>query len=213
MRYKENSGELEARRNAALETAFRLFANDTIEAVNMADIARGAGMGMATLYRYFSVKRKLVIELGVLKWRQYAAEVEQRRQAAHGDDMTAIEEFGFYLDCYVDLLDHHPDLLRFNANFDQYIRHENTPVEELQEYYDSVNYFAHAFRRIYAHAQTDHTLRLDVPPKEMFFSSLYALLAIAQKYAAGLIYPPDHSFDCRRALITQRDRLLDWARA
>ena len=213
MRYKENSGELEARRAQALETAFQMFAQSSIEAVNMADIARASGMGMATLYRYFSVKRKLVIELGTLKWRQYAHDVEQRRQAAHGDRMNSIDEFGFYLDCYVDLLDHQPDLLRFNANFDQYIRHENAPVEELQDYYDSVGYFAAAFDRIYAHAQTDHTMRLDISKKEMFFSSLYALLAIAQKYAAGLIYPPDHSFDCRHALVTQRDLLLSWVRA
>ena len=62
MRYKENSGELEARRAQALETAFQMFAQSSIEAVNMADIARASGMGMATLYRYFSVKRRLVIE-------------------------------------------------------------------------------------------------------------------------------------------------------
>ena len=46
-----------------LETAFRVFSERTIESVTMTDIAKEAGVGIATLYRYYSTKPKLVLAI------------------------------------------------------------------------------------------------------------------------------------------------------
>lgn len=214
MAYKANSTEMEERRALLLETAFRLFAEHSIEAVNMTEIAEAAHVGMATVYRYFGVKQKLVVELGAMKWRDFAEEVEALFRAANGDKMTALQELAFYLDCYIELYQRHPALLRFNANFDQYIRHAHIPAEELRGYYDSVEHFARKFSKLYAKNGSDHTLRSDITEQELFLSGMYTMLATAQKFAGGLIYPPESaSFNCKRALELQKRMFLAYVKA
>lgn len=212
MRYKENSNEMAEKRALLLETAFNLFAENSIEAVNIAEIANAANIGVATVYRYFGVKQKLVIELGALKWRSFANEVEVLFEAANGRNMTAYQELAFYFDCYIELYQRHPKLLTFNSNFDQYIRHEHILPEELREYYDSVEHFAQKFSLLYAKNANDHTLRPDITEQELFLSGMYTMLATAQKFSAGLIYPIDNSFNCRRALELQKQIFLEYVK-
>ncbi len=214
MAYKANSNEMEVRRAFLLETAFNLFAEHSIEAINMTEIAEAAHVGMATVYRYFGVKQKLVVELGAMKWRDFAEEVETLFSAANGDSMTALQELAFYLDCYIELYQRHPALLGFNANFDQYIRHEHIPVDELRGYYDSVEHFARKFSKLYAKNASDHTLRSDITEQELFLSGMYTMLATTQKFAGGLIYPPESSaFNCKRALELQKRMFLAYVKA
>jgi AcrR family transcriptional regulator len=46
-----------------LAAAGRLFAHDGYDAVQMADVARAAGVGKPTLYRYFGSKEELFVEV------------------------------------------------------------------------------------------------------------------------------------------------------
>jgi len=51
------------RRARILEAATRLFAESAYPAVQMDDVARAAGMGKATVYRYFRSKEALYLEI------------------------------------------------------------------------------------------------------------------------------------------------------
>ena len=67
--------EMSARRARLLEAGFRLMSARTIEAVKLSEIANEAGIGIATLYRYFKTKAALVIEIGTVLWNKYYVEV------------------------------------------------------------------------------------------------------------------------------------------
>ena len=67
--------EMSARRVRLLEAGFRLMSARTIEAVKLSEIANEAGIGIATLYRYFKTKAALVIEIGTVLWNKYYVEV------------------------------------------------------------------------------------------------------------------------------------------
>ena len=67
--------EMSARRVRLLEAGFRLMSARTIEAVKLSEIANEAGIGIATLYRYFKTKPALVIEIGTVLWNKYYVEV------------------------------------------------------------------------------------------------------------------------------------------
>lgn len=48
--------EKDERREKIIDVAFRLFVNKKIESVTMGEIAKEAGIGRATLFRYFPRK-------------------------------------------------------------------------------------------------------------------------------------------------------------
>ncbi len=53
--------EMAAKRERMLATGFQMFAEKSIEPVTMQDVATACGLGVATLYRYFSTKLIFVI--------------------------------------------------------------------------------------------------------------------------------------------------------
>ena len=53
--------EKDERREKIIDVAFRLFVDKKIESVTMGEIAKEAGIGRATLFRYFPGKLELVI--------------------------------------------------------------------------------------------------------------------------------------------------------
>ena len=53
--------KIDERKIKILNTAFDIFVEKTIEAVSMGEIAEAAGVGRATLFRYYPSKLELVI--------------------------------------------------------------------------------------------------------------------------------------------------------
>ena len=60
--------EKDERREKIIDVAFRLFVNKKIESVTMGEIAKEAGIGRATLFRYFPGKLELVIAVNTKEW-------------------------------------------------------------------------------------------------------------------------------------------------
>lgn len=187
--------EMKARREAMLREGFRLFAEKGIEPVAMQEVANACGVGIATLYRYYNTKFALVLDIGVRKWEEYAdfiRDEQQRRDAAH---MTAAEELAFYLDCYIVLYREHKDLLRFNQNFNNYVQHEGATKQQLLPYLRAVSTFAEMFHSVYAKGKVDGTICTDLPEEKMFAATSHIMLAVAVRYAQGLIYAAEREED------------------
>ena len=187
--------EMAGRREKMLSVGFRLFSEKTIEDVSMQEVAKACGLGVATLYRYFRTKQALVIAIAVKLWKQYYIEVEKMYRARGGSTMNAAEELAFFLDCFLDLYKNHKDVLRFNRNLHIYVRHEGVSPEDMRPYNEVVGVFAMKFHAVYQKAKIDGTLRVDLPELKFFASSLHIMLAVSEKYAEGLLYPPNEALD------------------
>ena len=205
---QELSG-ISERREKLLNVAFELFAANSIEAVKLTDIAEKSGIGIATLYRYFGTKPCLVIEIGTRKWFEYFDAVEIAFQKRGGNNMTAAEELDFFLDCFIELYQNHKEVLRFNRNFDTYVKHEGCTAEQMRPYNDAVNLFAMKFHRLYQNGMNDGTLDIRFPEKKFFINLLYIMLSAAGKYAEGLIYPVDDEPDKTEELYMLKHIILN----
>lgn len=199
--------EMAARRKNMLDVGYRLFAERGIEAVAMQEVARACGLGIATLYRYFSTKLEFVIAIGTQQWIDYFAEVEQRYAELNGSAMNGAEEYAFFLDTFLDLYERRPELLRFNRNFEAYVQHEGATLEQMQPYNESVDAMARKFHVVYEKGMRDGTLRGNLSEKQLFVTSIYTMLAVGVKYVDGLIYPADAPEDHTEELRLLRDIL------
>ena len=187
--------DMAARREAMLREGFRLFAERGIEAVYMQEIADACELSLATVYRYYSNKLALVIAIGTRQWRDYADYARARIQELDFNAMTAAELLDRYFDFYIDLYQNHKELLRFNQNFNNYVRHEGATAEQLQPYLKAVGALGGFFHRIYEKGKLDGAIRTDLPEDKMFAATSHILLAVAVRYAQGLLFSSENEAD------------------
>ena len=206
---KKDAAEMAERRGCLLAAGFSLFSARSIEAVKLTEIAEKAGLGIVTLYRYFKTKPALVIELGTKMWHEYYVEVEKAYAARNGSAMNAAEEMEFFIDSIIELYRSHKDVLKFNRNFDTYVKHEECTAEQMRPYKEAVNVFARKFHTVYLKAKKDGTIDTSIPEQRLFVNTLYTFLSVAGKYAEGLVYPSEVHHDMLDDLLMLKRMVLD----
>ena len=154
----------------------------------MANVANKAGIGIATLYRYYRTKPELVVAVGTHVWSNFIRDYTPIR---NDDKMTAVEELEFFLDSFLELYKNHKKLLCFNQFFNIYIRNEAVPKKALNSYNEMVDKLAIRFHRIYVKGENDKTLCTEMSEKAMFLSIVHLMLAAVTRYAIGLVYEED----------------------
>ena len=205
---EKDEREMAERRERMLTVGFRVFSEESIETVSMQKVAAACGLGVATVYRYFRTKTELAIAIGARIWKNYAVKVEEMYRARGGDAMNAAEELAFFLDCFLDLYKNHKDVLRFIRNFETFIRHENASKEDIRVYNSVVDGFAKKFHAVYQKAEQDGTLRLEMPETKFFYTIMYIMLAAAEKFAEGLVYPLEYEEDMTEELELLKNMIL-----
>ena len=200
--------EIDAKRKAAtrqkiVETGFKVFAERTIDAANLTDIATAAGLGMATVYRNFNSKAALVLEIGTWVWSEYYHECANNLERTGG---TAAEEYARYLEAFIDLYRNHRDILRFNQFFNIYVQREGIPAEQMKPYNSVIDALVKRFHQTYEKGRADGTLRTEEPEKEIFSKTIHLMLAAVTRYAVGLVY--DGGIDPESELVFLKDMLL-----
>ena len=209
MRDKEkDAAMMAAKRKNMLQTAYSLFSERGIDSVSMADIARETGYGNTTLHRYFSNKSALVVAVATWKWEEYTWERFAQRTPDILDEHTALEQYEFFLNAFIDLYNNHRDILRFNQFFNIYMRSVNEDGEVLNPYTDMIEALNTRFVRMYKKARVDKTLRTDESEQQMFSTSLHLMLAAVTRYAVGLVYSPEGCASPEEELILLRDMLI-----
>lgn len=171
-----------------MSVALQLFSERGIEAVSMPEIALASDVGRATLYRYFPSKFDLVVALGTWTWETYITAHNASLPAGTLERMTGAEYLKFYLDSFIDLYRNHGDILRFNYDFNSYLRYETGTSEQRQSYMDMLGQLHEGFHELYGRGMCDGTLNPNISEESMFSCSFHIMLAAATRYAIGLVY-------------------------
>ena len=200
--------EMAAKREAMLKEGFRLFSEKGIEPVTMQQIADASRIGVATVYRYYLNKLSLVIAIGKQKWDEYGEYVLKVRTERNADAMSAAEELAFYLDFYIDLYQNHKDLLCFNQDFNNFVKHERATAEELMPYLSAIGAFRKMFNSVYEKGKRDGTIRTDLPEDKMFAATSHIMMAVGVRYAQGLVYLADNESDRTEEYTMLRNMIL-----
>ena len=196
------------RQQRILEEAYRLFSEKSIEGVTMPEVAEASGVGRATVYRYYPTKLDLVVAIGTWTWNEYIRSHGALLTQEEIEEMSGAEYLRFFMDGFLDLYRNHGDLLRFNYDFNSYLRSADGSAEQKQPYMRMVDNLGQLFHTLYEKGQKDGTLRSDIPEVEMFSGSFHIMLAAVTRYAVGLVYVPESGADPENELMMLKDLLL-----
>ena len=185
---KQDALQKEETNRRILDAVFCIFSEMSIDKVSMANVANKAGIGIATLYRYYRTKPELVVAVGTHVWSNF---IRNYTPIRNDDKITAVEELEFFLDSFLELYKNHKKLLCFNQFFNIYIRNEAVPQKALNSYNEMVDRLAMRFHRTYVKGESDKTLCTEMSEKAMFLSIVHLMLAAVTRYAIGLVYEKD----------------------
>lgn len=191
-----------------LKTGFQLFSETGIGDVTMSEVAEASGISRATLFRYFPSKMELVIAIGSWKWEEYIDSYSAANNQKGKERMTGAEGLRFFLDSFLELFRNDGDLLRFNYNFNSYIRNEVSSAEQRQPYLNVVEKLGRQFHIIYERGRRDGTLRSDIPEETMFSSVVHIMLAAVTRYAVGLVVVYEDAVNPDGELVMLEELLL-----
>lgn len=167
---------MDAKRNYVIETATNLVLSRPLSRVTVRDVAQEAGVGEATVYRYFSTKTSLIVACAL----KLQGEVSQYflRESKPVDGYTKLVKF---YASYVDLFAFRPELYRFLYEFDAYCVEQR--VKGLDEYSDNLDVFRDAYLAAYREGVEDGSVRKIPNPELFYYASTHAVLSLAKKLA------------------------------
>ena len=195
-----------------IDTAFHIFVERKIEPVSMGEIAEAAGIGRATLFRCYSSKLKLAIAVCAAKWKTYLDELDAKRPISSIEDVPAIDRFIFTMDSYIDMYQHHKELLQYNDNFNHYVTHEGAKEEQLYDFHRALHSANTRFHLMYEKTKEDKTFRTDIPEDIFFRVTLHSMMAACAHYAGGFIWGAEDNKDYTAELILQKKMIVDFAK-
>ena len=191
-----------------LETAYALFSEKGITPVTITDVAEASGVGRATMFRYFPSKLELVIAIGTWKWEEYIDRYNALLPPEKMETITGAEWLRFFLDAFLDLYRNHADILRFNYNFNSYLRYEAGEAEQRQPYLRMTDGLGELFHQLYERGKADGTLNTDYSEHAMFSSIFHIMLAAVTRYAVGLVVVYENSSQPESELVMLAEMLL-----
>lgn len=191
-----------------LEEGFRLFSERGIELVTMPEVAAASGVGRATLFRYFPSKLELVIAIGTWKWEEYIDSHNALLPPEKMETITGAEWLRFFLDAFLDLYRNHADILRFNYNFNSYLRYEAGDAEQRQPYLRMTDGVGELFHQLYERGKADGTLNTEYSEQAMLSSTFHIMLAAVTRYAEGLVVVYENGSQPESELVMLEEMLL-----
>lgn len=209
---EKDTQEEARRRKRLLEAGFQLFSEQGIENVSMNTVAKAAEVGPTTLFKYYQTKEKLVIAISGMVWSKVWEEVLSQTGTARFSQLTAFEMIRLYTDLMITLYQQKPALLRFSGNYKTFICRQQTQPELLTAHLDPLQPIQTLFHLAYQRAQTDHSIRTDVPESVLFTTIAIGMLAIAERYAQGIVWTSSGNSEHLQELQLMQEMILAWCR-
>lgn len=175
--------------------AAQLFLRDGVEQIKMTDIAREAGVGVATIYRHFQTKTRLAAEAGTLLWKMYADEVTRMIETDAFLEMDGIERLKALFSEFTRVYIERPEFVAFLNSFDRLMIDEKVDAEELSAYGQMIDSFYVVFEDAYQMGRMDGTVVCDLDFRVFYHAIAHALMGAAQKFVRGGVIPSDAESD------------------
>ena len=109
--YRQERRDAAANRVRILQTAEKLFAQNGVANVNMAEIAQSAGVGKGTLYRRFTNKAELCLALMDTQMIDFQNGMLTRMQQMSAQSLPKMAQLDQFMDALVYFTDAHAPLL------------------------------------------------------------------------------------------------------
>ena len=158
-----------------LNTATELFMTRNISDVTIKDIADAAGVGEATVYRYFKTKNNIVvaaaINLGKSVYKDYFDMSKGK---------TGYEKLEIFYKSYLNLFKKSPGHFYFVREFDAYmVSHGEISLVDYEK--GLVDQFANVFIEAYESGLKDGSVKEVKNVEVFYFATTHALLEVCKK--------------------------------
>ena len=185
-----------------IDIATELFLERRITTVTIKDIADRAGVGEATVYRYFKQKQNLV-----------CAVAEKLQKQVFQDYFAPITGSGYakleaFFGVYSQIFAEHRDFYRFIGDFDAYLLSENLAAPK--SYSDGVDHFRNLFLSAYREGIADGSVRkLETSPELFYYATAHAMLALCKNRSVEReIVPQDGETDKQKEVDEMKQVIL-----
>lgn len=196
------------RKEQLIHAGFELFSTEGIENVSMNAVAKKADVGIATMYNYFQNKLNLVVAISARIWGDIwkkTAPSEEKFQS-----MNAYELVELYCNNIIELYLEHPEILRFSANYKTFVNRVGATEEQYKDQIETLSPISQLFHLKYEDAKKDKSIRTDIPESEIFSMVALTMLAMAERYAQGLVWAKNHDHDYKQELVCVKEMILKW---
>lgn len=169
---------LDAKRSYIIEKAMELFLQRPVEEVTVTHIAQAAGVGEATIYRYFGKKQQLVVLAAARLWDLAAAQLLPRE-----DEKTGLDQLAALYGAFRTVFRERPQLYAFIFDLDTYLMKE--PGQDLAAYEAQLQDLKDFFDRAYTRGLADGSVQALPDPDLFYFSTTHALMNLCKKLAVA----------------------------
>ncbi|WP_026559817.1 TetR/AcrR family transcriptional regulator [Bacillus sp. J37] len=143
-------------------TAEHLFLESGIDAVQMQDIALAEGIGIATLFRYFPKKEKLIVAVAIQNLERMLTQLNEIVQSSK----TAYERLEELLNYLLLNQTNEKNASKFREAFESYASFVKEPLADIGLYIDVQKEITQSLLPIIEDGISDGSLRTDIPIKE-----------------------------------------------
>lgn len=207
----ERDQQIEKRREEIKDAAIQEFIEKGIDNSTIGDIAKRAEVGVATVYRYFETKPKLVIECATKLWSGEMKSLKPRIYPETFSSLSGFEQVKKILVIFGSLLDECPVFLRLLEQFDNYIVKERVPREELISYEAGILDTRAMMINAIVTGQKDGSIRSDLDGMQFYTTATHAIVALSQKLLLrGDIISSDSEFDVQSQINLLVDMELNY---
>lgn len=168
-----------------LESALELFCSNGMEETSIEEVAKHAGIGTATVYRYFSTKAELAISSAIFYWEKISDKyirILTTHSYQHADGAGQLKQI---LHLFVELFEKEYSFWKFLYEFDAFVMKYQIPWERLEEYEACIlnlkSYVTGALQK----GLQDGSLYFSHSVDEMYFTLTHLMLSLMQKLSAG----------------------------
>ncbi len=171
------------KRMGILRAALELFSSCGIENVSMEQVSAKAGIGSATIYRYFPAKAELAAGAALLLWKDMEQQYLPSLMTEAFSSLNGREQLREILLLFPAIYEEHPSFLRFLMDFDNYIQSSGMAKTQLSDYEGLIGSLKGYAEAAIEKGLSDHTLFFTVSVEEIYFTVFHCMLSTTQKIA------------------------------
>ena len=171
------------REQKILEAAMALFCEKGLEETSIDEIAGRAGVGSATIYRYYETKAQLAIQSGVEYWKKIAQQYLNLTEIKGYSDMTGLKQLECIMDALVMIFEKERGFLKYLQEFEVFVRRYEIDMERLAAYEESIMSLKPRESDAREKGLQDGTLSFEWSPNEVCYSLAHTAFGVMKRFA------------------------------
>lgn len=175
-----------------LDAALELFCEQGIEETSIEETAKRAGVGTATVYRYFFTKAELAVSSAIFYWTKVSEKYIKILESTSYLSLNGGEQLSRILDLFAELFEQEFPFWKFLYEFDAFVMKHQISWERLEQYDACILRLKHYVTGALEKGIEDGSLCFSRSIDEVYFSLTHVMLSLMQKLAAsGRMLPSD----------------------